>query len=154
MATLFQSTPSKRRATIAVIIIYTFINISIHALQAESDTIGCVIFLSPLLFQSTPSKRRATVLFLVNFTSMSYFNPRPPSGERRGRTARSGQRNHFNPRPPSGERPVAQPLCGLCRKDFNPRPPSGERRGLSCEDKGGRVISIHALQAESDFQMA
>ena len=58
--------------------------ISIHALQAESDTI-----------QSTCK------------ICGDHFNPRSPSGERHDKwVAAWGNNDDFNPRSPSGERPV------------------------------------------------
>ena len=79
---------------------------------------------------------------------------------------------YFNPRSPSGERPSAHSLMVIFL-DFNPRSPSGERlyiiqiyhvaflfqSTLSKRRATGRTerftnstrISIHALQAESDY---
>ena len=100
----FQSTPSARRATgyepdeIRVAII------SIHALREESDT--------------APTSTTC---------SRTYFNPRPPRGERRGsspamdgplvfQSTPSARRATFSPK-------QKQRFC----KYFNPRPPRGER---------------------------
>ena len=61
MPFIFQSTPSKRRAT------------------AKPAT----QFSPPKVFQSTPSKRRATNISAHKERIYNqYFNPRPPSGER------------------------------------------------------------------------
>ena len=57
---LFQSTPSARRAT----------------------AMRCRPWPSLLLFQSTPSARRATAHIHILGWQALYFNPRPPRGER------------------------------------------------------------------------
>ena len=56
----FQSTPSARRATAA----------------------GLYVLEQPFKFQSTPSARRATQSRSQRRSTCSYFNPRPPRGER------------------------------------------------------------------------
>ena len=57
----------------------------------------------------------------------------------------------FYPRSPCGERPYCI-ITKSCYNNFYPRSPCGERprTGLTCG--GGRIISIHALLAESDQQ--
>ena len=60
--------------------------------------------------------------------------------------------NNFNPRPPSGERHVTN-STHCVYQDFNPRPPSGERLCNWCGIDYYKDISIHALQAESDFPL-
>ena len=134
---------------------------------------------------------------MLQLSWLSYFNPRPPSGERLF-TSFNKWSNYanFNPRPPSGERrgklllltiinnisihalqaesdesiffddfytvrfqstPSKRRATGLrltgddTVEDFNPRPPSGERRRISHWRSSPQAISIHALQAESDF---
>ncbi len=57
---LFQSTPSARRATQAIMQgVYNHI-ISIHALREEGDALWACFRCAACLFQSTPSARRAT----------------------------------------------------------------------------------------------
>ena len=59
----FQSTPSSRRATLRIQGFLEPIEISIHALLAEGDSLLFPWCTAPYKFQSTPSSRRAT-LFL------------------------------------------------------------------------------------------
>ena len=80
--------------------------ISIHALLAESDVVAVVVILSTGKFLSTLSLRRAT-----------------------GNPAR---------------RPIG-------RRHFYPRSPCGERLKLFAKRLGNALISIHALLAESDL---
>ena len=107
-----------------------FYRISIHALLAESDlklaqtSLMEYISIHALLAESDPGKIRI-------FNDILNFYPRSPCGERLCQIFRAG------PGP----------------KDFYPRSPCGERRvhydnyNLHC------VISIHALLAESDWQL-
>ena len=60
----FLSTLSLRRATRFRAIQHTQIDISIHALLAESDIISTVLLIPPIKFLSTLSLRRATVTVL------------------------------------------------------------------------------------------
>ena len=125
--------------------------ISIHALLAESDhtilliTVCCLIFLSTLSlrrataladplaalseFLSTLSLRRATFIIFHFNNAFPYFYPRSPCGERR-------RSRRWRPSPPS---------------NFYPRSPCGERRRSTSAAATGRIISIHALLAESDL---
>ena len=57
-------------------------DISIHALLAESDGSGYSVLSASVLFQSTLSLRRATYCFSRKSSSLFYFNPRSPCGER------------------------------------------------------------------------
>ena len=57
---VFQSTPSARRATITVFIDAMLGPVSIHALRTEGDTFWGDIGVGRIAFQSTPSARRAT----------------------------------------------------------------------------------------------
>ena len=101
----FLSTPSARRATLALTALQDFrlyfyprpprggrlwlllvwcpcAGISIHALREEGDSAFAVFTLLWLLFLSTPSARRAT-FFLVCFPCVcQHFYPRPPRGGR------------------------------------------------------------------------
>ena len=100
--------------------------ISIHALQAESDALSN-----------------------LSSITMSYFNPRSPSGERHVGALKASVTVYFNPRSPSGERLAfitryyknihisihalqaesdnVQVCAHKFKRDFNPRSPSGER---------------------------
>ena len=79
----FQSTLSKRRATQSISFGLFIALISIHALQAESDTDTWLYFVHYYhSFQSTLSKRRATCYLACIKQTVQNFNPRSPSGER------------------------------------------------------------------------
>ena len=146
---LFLSTLSLRRATICGSDVAGAVEISIHALLAESD----VAVVSPI-------------------SRKMYFYPRSPCGERLGLCLKISVGRDFYPRSPCGERQkYAACNCTACGisihallaesdsatatipplwKNFYPRSPCGERQNLT----RGRVqlqrISIHALLAESD----
>ena len=100
MNMVFQSTPSKRRATIKYCFNYPGCHISIHALQAESDCShlsinGATMLISIhalqaesdfsrnlyhfklLRFQSTPSKRRATISLKHTLMKLKRFQSTP-----------------------------------------------------------------------------
>ena len=83
---LFQSTPSARRATPARVYFGGGI----------------------CQFQSTPSARRATYGHHQQALRLRNFNPRPPRGERRSTRESGPKKPNFNPRPPRGER-----RCGI-----------------------------------------
>ena len=105
------------------------VNISIHALLAESDSLNASLFIIKLVFLSTLSLRRATSC--ATFSSSNppiisihallaesdcsdravkyqliqhHFYPRSPCGERPTRCARLAPLPHFYPRSPCGER--------------------------------------------------
>ena len=78
---LFQSTPSARRATGRRVQHKGATSISIHALREEGDLLSPARVLHPSGFQSTPSARRATVNRTAANTICDDFNPRPPRGE-------------------------------------------------------------------------
>ena len=125
------------------------IDISIHALLAESDHFDTLSALAPKQFLSTLSLRRATIgLMLVVFLVM-HFYPRSPCGERPvlGIQHRAGELflstlslrratcvffffdvslNYFYPRSPCGERRRNR-FCPTCQWHFYPRSPCGER---------------------------
>ena len=58
------------------------------------------------LFQPAPPMRGATRTHQLPLRQRQGFNPRPPCGERRLRTAARSSGRSFNPRPPCGERPL------------------------------------------------
>ena len=105
--------------------------ISIHALLAESDaanfgrTICCIVFLSTL------SLRRATDQFLCDGQALY----------------------HFYPRSPCGERPHIYTHHYPLQKHFYPRSPCGERLRHQHDERAVKLISIHALLAESDGEV-
>ena len=103
--TVFQSTPSARRATTVTAALGNLVVISIHALREEGDLIPCDGTGTLTLFQSTPSARRATITqsqgcqagkisihalreegdaaSAMTPLHTGHFNPRSPWGERR-----------------------------------------------------------------------
>ena len=58
------------------------LDISIHALREEGDTLSASSLSLTYPFLSTPSARRATSSRLMCSPSTSYFYPRPPRGGR------------------------------------------------------------------------
>ena len=149
------------------------IEISIHALLAESDP-GKVKVVEPgLLFLSTLSLRRATVAPLLAVGRARYFYPRSPCGERpctaetvitlmgflstlslRRATCQALPAElrvfYFYPRSPCGERPcVGMYFQCPCRFLSTLSLRRATARRASRQQPAG--ISIHALLAESDF---
>ena len=106
-------------------------DISIHALLAESDARLLTLRLLPSIFLSTLSLRRATKHYSRMPARQKYFYPRSPCGERR---------NSVN----AGRNPTHISIHALlAESDWY------TRCRQSC-----RYISIHALLAESDFRSA
>ena len=60
---------------------------------------------------------------------------------------------YFYPRSPCGERRYQQTAYLLLSDDFYPRSPCGERLELYMISRFGKLISIHALLAESDTNL-
>ena len=79
---IFQSTPSSRRATPAEDLTRGKFDISIHALLTEGDGSSLMAVIRLSKFQSTPSSRRATRSGCRSTGFSHYFNPRPPHGGR------------------------------------------------------------------------
>ena len=88
--------------------------------------IGPVSFFNTFPFLSTLSLRRATSCTSMGRPKRLYFYPRSPCGERHAPSHSLYPSNYFYPRSPCGERPLTGTM---------PR---------------GKMISIHALLAESD----
>ena len=167
----FQSTPSARRATHAVVRPCFLIAISIHALREEGDCISCVtplrasnfnprpprggrlvrsvLSLGRSLFQSTPSARRATrtAQRLLSGAVISIHALREEGDDLL--TINFFQHFDFNPRPPRGGRPH-QKTRSYAEFDFNPRPPRGGRPAGAVLPRAFQAISIHALREEGD----
>ena len=144
----FLSTLSLRRATHYDNYNLHCVEISIHALLAESD--------HPI-----------TVFIRV----IENFYPRSPCGERLKSPIKTHRQEHFYPRSPCGERRISSIINNVI-DDFYPRSPCGERRfsyfyiikitgflsTLSLRRATTALpitptyenISIHALLAESD----
>ena len=151
-----------------------YLEISIHALLAESDCFFCVKLLLQLTFLSTLSLRRATVHYdnynlhcVISIHALLAESDSPCCG-------RLQIVHYFYPRSPCGERPFLSILF-LQFLNFYPRSPCGERPwqrgsrvtyieflstlslrratfGPKTKHKSNR-ISIHALLAESDSMM-
>ena len=100
---LFLSTLSLRRATEQSSSYSAYLEISIHALLAESDakprqTLRCIsISIHALLAESDASTR-------IDTDNNFDFYPRSPCGERRPHSISSMILTHFYPRSPCGER--------------------------------------------------
>ena len=124
-------------------------NISIHALLAESDWSSPRVIMSTWKFLSTLSLRRATFTFLLPLALISQFlstlslrratSGHPQTHQRDAISIHAllaesdlwvltGGSNceYFYPRSPCGER-QSQPPCARPTKDFYPRSPCGER---------------------------
>ena len=152
--TKFLSTLSLRRATEAVSkYMMKYINISIHALLAESDHFCYTSTFTILTFLSTLSLRRATFFFYVPLTIRLYFYPRSPCGERPNKTNGGTHHENFYPRSPCGERRMSSTSVTKLFY-FYPRSPCGERREIYMDGYKIVYISIHALLAESDSKSA
>ena len=146
----FLSTLSLRRATYDTYAKVLRVNISIHALLAESDNrYGRPVDVQ-LVFLSTLSLRRATTYLSILFQQYLNFYPRSPCGERQGNIhymgvyeqisihallAESDERANRLPHAP----PKISIHALLAESD-----PSSTRRLTN------KMISIHALLAESD----
>ena len=151
---LFLSTLSLRRATYDTYAKVLRVNISIHALLAESD---CAPSITP--------------------TASRNFYPRSPCGERQALgllgwlrvlisihalLAESDERaNRFPHAPPEisihallAESDPKKSFLKRLFGDFYPRSPCGERPNLGRNQHQRKKISIHALLAESDGAMA
>ena len=150
--TLFQSTPSARRATYRYLRManeHTHFNPRPPRGGRRANDIELELLRR---FQSTPSARRATKhqlskssgrhisihalreegdnIWAEDDTTSTYFNPRPPRGGRPGIKRHGLTTEYFNPRPPRGGRHQYKRLFGFQNRNFNPRPPRGGRRRL------------------------
>ena len=147
------------------------IEISIHALLAESDRRCFNALRSRSGFLSTLSLRRATArrasrqqpagISIHALLAESDSQPNLPGkiikisihallaeSDKVSALCKTVPRD-FYPRSPCGERPKRfPPMCTI--NHFYPRSPCGERRWLRCWQLAARDISIHALLAESD----
>ena len=126
--TVFQSTPSARRATTA-----TWPTSCTSAYfnprpprggRQESQRQE----MQAQVFQSTPSARRATSSVLTAFCGNTDFNPRPPRGGRRCRRATPRQHRMISIHALREEGDVDFCIFPPLDLNFNPRPPRGGRR--------------------------
>ena len=127
------------------------IEISIHALLAESDTLTSSKVGTTLGFLSTLSLRRATVFPLGSAFQGLYFYPRSPCGERLGSGNIPNQQRSFLSTLSLRRATFMNSMFSSISSNFYPRSPCGERpeRCMACQSKHSH-ISIHALLAESD----
>ena len=149
----FLSTLSLRRATINVYHRIFGEGISIHALLAESDgpelgqLFGALISIHALLAESDPKSFRGR-------RCPANFYPRSPCGERRNATGHGPDGRLFLSTLslrratgcPGGKNAVIL--------HFYPRSPCGERLSFIIYSITDNCISIHALLAESDIELA
>ena len=150
--------------------------ISIHALLAESDSVVSSAGTTGKSFLSTLSLRRATsrienegpsfcisihallaesdFCLLICVSWMVHFYPRSPCGERHIRSIRKGTTGNFYPRSPCGERLwpglLARPFFIISIHALLAESDVNEL----LEQSASYSISIHALLAESDFRFS
>ena len=130
--TVFQSTPSARRATTLDFWHYADNYISIHALREEGDWFVAQFFSEQFQFQSTPSARRATKeathkevhIHHISIHALREEGDPPP-------VSRKCSLSTFQSTP-SARRATSPPPWRCLRSwYFNPRPPRG---GRPCKD--------------------
>ena len=102
----------------------------------------------PLLFLSTLSLRRATPS-LGTKRRFRYFYPRSPCGERHSCNLQYTDTDYFYPRSPCGER-LDTPVCKLSKSGFLSTLSLRRATIVATYNILIRIISIHALLAESD----
>ena len=145
----FLSTPSARRATDQCRKVVRIMQISIHALREEGDTMATTIEELRKEFLSTPSARRATAVGGILLRRVQDFYPRPPRGGRRGRAWASAPLLYFYPRPPrGGRRIIAASLFAF--SIFLSTPSARRATFLFLGSYLNTPISIHALREEGD----
>ena len=170
---LFLSTLSLRRATYDTYAKVLRVNISIHALLAESDEQPGNQRVQSTEFLSTLSLRRATGRHRGNNGSPVHFYPRSPCGERRDVIAEITEAQSISIHALLAEsdivhalkladtmlflstlslrRATSQQPDGTTKTTyFYPRSPCGERQRAHSLPHAPPEISIHALLAESD----
>ena len=127
------------------------LEISIHALLAESDCAGPYTPVPISIFLSTLSLRRATRRSSFSLLSLLNFYPRSPCGERLSNVFNcSSVIGYFYPRSPCGERPSQKSeIFGMLSISIHAL--LAESDGRVLQDITPAGISIHALLAESDF---
>ena len=149
----FLSTLSLRRATDDLQVPASVSKISIHALLAESDRL--IPSLSTMLFDFYPRSPCGERLY-ANFSGFYWWiiSIHALLAESDG-CQRPCERptTNFYPRSPCGERHIRANFCLLVYY-FYPRSPCGERLYCHCWHLLLQKISIHALLAESDIELA
>ena len=147
---LFLSTLSLRRATGIPVVFLGDDSISIHALLAESDTVFMVVGFNRIKFLSTLSLRRATKRQSPTRRNTPYFYPRSPCGERHNRFGRPIDVQLFLSTLSLRRATAIDKWDKNGFYNFYPRSPCGERRAKLNIRQIQKIISIHALLAESD----
>ena len=115
-----------------------FIEISIHALLAESDRSNVRAPRLGIAFLSTLSLRRATSSCSGSRYSNRYFYPRSPCGERQSKTPALCQAERFLSTLSLRRATLATWKPDYICRNFYPRSPCGER--LACHN--GRLLGI------------
>ena len=172
-SSIFLSTPSARRATLAELNALLDMDISIHALREEGD-LSTRILASSVMISIHALREEGDCRGNSPATRTRNFYPRPPRGGRPKSWSRQSPQSNFYPRPPRGGRPrLLARLPVLLRTisihalreegdnsgtmlrtmlcDFYPRPPRGGRLRERDTKLCRFVISIHALREEGDF---
>ena len=150
----FLSTLSLRRATTHPVgIPVRIVEISIHALLAESDRSKTLSRQPRSRFLSTLSLRRATLRGSVSMPRYLNFYPRSPCGERPRAWPVWSPHPYFYPRSPCGERQLILQVrftvwAFLSTLSLRRATKPKRLKSRRC------VISIHALLAESDPSLA
>ena len=149
----FLSTLSLRRATSKTYATKTSVEISIHALLAESDASFAGLCKTNFPFLSTLSLRRATLRGCPASSPRPYFYPRSPCGERQKPCCPAGPGMPFLSTL-SLRRATACALCRLIVIEISIHALLAESdRKHTGTGPEIRKISIHALLAESDRLM-
>ena len=126
-------------------------SISIHALLAESDYLSIIhILRNANFYPRSPCGERPSHLPLVSgVTHISIHALLAESDD--GISAINRPNRHFYPRSPCGERPQSRAAPRRTSSHFYPRSPCGERLIPQLDNSVVKIISIHALLAESDL---
>ena len=148
----FLSTLSLRRATRTGQSKEERAMISIHALLAESDSArGAALPCGSYFYPRSPCGERPR-RWPLRSVRMDFY-PRSPCGERLTHRGAKLRREYFYPRSPCGERQIV-PRITTPKHNFYPRSPCGERLHQLHNLLVVKIISIHALLAESDHRPA
>ena len=125
--TLFQSTPSARRATsLRCKISGRRPDFNPRPPRGGRQTISWADQ-PKVRFQSTPSARRATAGSVGGASVGLDFNPRPPRGGRPVLTGAMEQATAFQSTPSARRATTERAIKATDKTDFNPRPPRGGR---------------------------
>ena len=148
---IFQSTPSARRATANLGEQAVLKKISIHALREEGDQTPAIKEQSQTYFNPRPPRGGRLRSTGARWQSIPYFNPRPPRGGRRYMLllVRCPSSISIHALREEGDRHEPTDVAGTA--NFNPRPPRGGRLEFVAIIIIFVFISIHALREEGDL---